>query len=115
MFKFTNEDIYNALVSAAQRNVTIYLYLDGENNDYSGSYSETLKKQFPNLVTLIYSDQNVKMHCKFVIFDKQLVSMGSTNWSPGSETDLEDLFVSSDPNLVQQSLSNLYLLVQKNP
>jgi len=115
VFKLTSEIFFRALRFAALRNVTIKLYLDGDNNDFDNSYSQQLKSEFGNHVTLVYSDKDVKMHCKFLIFDGKMVTMGSANWSPGVESNLEDLLVSTDPQLVKQAQHNLAVLINQNP
>jgi phosphatidylserine/phosphatidylglycerophosphate/cardiolipin synthase-like enzyme len=113
VFSFTEGDIAQALINAAQRGVRVELIVDGESS--ASTYSKvTLIRQkgvplwiYPSQAA--FKDKSSKsgiMHDKFIIFGKTIAGQpvlwtGSFNFTrSANERNQENVLVLSDPELI---------------
>jgi phosphatidylserine/phosphatidylglycerophosphate/cardiolipin synthase-like enzyme len=92
-----------ALLRARERGVAVRVILD---------YEHVYPKAGPEMQDLIDAGMDVRvmkgragsgsMHCKFAIFDGQLLETGSANWSLSAENaSYENMMFVSDPHIIQ--------------
>ncbi len=111
IYSFTNREIAKTLRDSAKRGVKIRIIFDESNKNDSRSMIGYLDK-YNNITTCLLRGQKAQngryfgiMHQKMVIIDKNLLYIGSANWSKNAfENNYETLFYDDDSYLVNKAL-----------
>jgi cardiolipin hydrolase len=103
IYRFTDRDIYVALVNAIERGVNVMLLLDETNiMDPASPSFGVMKDLLEKGATLYVSVKHSIIQHKFAIFDRKVLSTGSYNWTYKGAKNHEDCLLISDQVIIQE-------------
>lgn len=111
IYSFTNRELGKTLRDSAKRGVQVRIIFDDGNKKDNRSMLGYLDK-YNNITTCLLKGKKAQngnyygiMHQKMVIIDKNLLYIGSANWSKNAfENNYETLFYEDDPYVVNKAL-----------
>ena len=105
-YSFTDRDIAQALIGAAQRGVQVQVLLDKSNrNDKHSAKDVVIQNNLP----LRFDSPSGIAHNKVMIIDRSIVLTGSYNFSAAAYTrNTENLLIFNSPDLAGDYIHNWY-------
>ena len=91
-YKFTDPNVLEILLLAVERGVRVRLLLDGSEATKGKSQWRTLARRGAE-IRFWPSEEQGKLHAKFIILDHSSVLMGSSNWTPGGSSENVEILV----------------------
>lgn len=112
IYSFTNKEIAKALKQASSRGVSINIIYDKSSNAKDTRSTIGYLSKYKNIHTCLLSGKpsnnkkyNGLMHQKMAIIDRDILIIGSANWSKSAfSNNYELLFMTSNPQSVQKAL-----------
>lgn len=103
-YSFTDRDIAQALVAAAQRGVQVQVLLDKSNRNDNRSAKDVIIK---NNLPLRFDSPTGIAHNKVIIIDQSTILSGSYNFSAAAYTrNTENLLTLNSPDLAKEYIKN---------
>lgn len=97
VFTITDDRITRALLEADRRGVAVRIVSDDDKRDDTGSDVYSLASK--GIRVRVDPNRN-HMHHKFAIIDERIVITGSYNWTRGATRNLENVLVTTEPDIV---------------
>lgn len=116
IYSFTNKEIAKALRDTARRGVSINIIYDLESNQNNPKSTIGYLSKYKNIQTCLLSGKNNGrykglMHQKMAIIDKNVLILGSANWSKNAfENNYETLMMTSNPQSIEKALQTYKLM-----
>lgn len=112
IYSFTHNDIAKILRDSAKRGVKVQIIFDKESNANNKGSTIGFLAKYNNIAVCLLSglpSQNKRyygiMHQKLAIIDRELLLLGSANWSKNAfENNFETLLISDNSALVSKAL-----------
>lgn len=114
IYSFTNREIAKALKKSASRGVSINIIYDKSSNFKNPKSTIGYLSKYQNIHTCFLEGRSSRggkykglMHQKMAIIDRQVLILGSANWSKSAfSNNHETLFMTSNPQSIQKALKN---------
>jgi len=98
VYKFDNDQIYEALSEALRRGVSVQLICDQKENKKPKSKAYKLRSEGASVEFWDYNRLK-KLHAKFTIVDSEYVLSGSSNWTKNADCDNMELVLQFNGNV----------------
>lgn len=103
MYRFTDRDIYVAILNAIERGVHVTLIIDeGDIRDKSAPSFGIVNDLIANGCLVYTSSKGNTLHHKFAVFDRKALITGSFNWTYQGSKNHEDCVLIDDDDVVNE-------------
>lgn len=112
IYSFTNREIAKAIKQASSRGVSVNIIYDHSSNNKNPQSTIGYLSKYQNIHTCLLSGKQSKdkkyfglMHQKMAIIDRNILIIGSANWSKNAFlNNYETFFMTSNPQSIDKAL-----------